>query len=85
MPSQPLKTPSPRDIAAEIVRRVAEANASTGSGYVIRLSKPPTPQERLQLVAAHLERRAIVIMPHKCPSIEIWVSRYSGLTQRQAY
>ena len=79
-----MKTPSPRDIAAEIVRRVSSANAVTG-GYVVRLSDPPTPQERLQVLAAHLERRAIVIMPHKCPSIEIWVSRYSGLTQRQAY
>ena len=82
MPSQPLKTLSPRDIAAEIVRRVAEANASTGSGYVIRLSKPPTPQERMQLLAAHLERRAIVIMPHKCQSIGQWVARYSDVTLR---
>jgi hypothetical protein len=79
MPSRPLKTPSPRDIAAEIVRRVSSANAVTGGGYVVRLSDPPTPQERLQLVAAHLERRAIVIMPHKCKTVEEWMARYGNL------
>ena len=80
LPSRPLKTPpSPRDIAAEIVRRVAEANASTGGGYVVRLSKPPTARERMQLLAAHLERRPIVIMPHKCRSMEEWLARYGEL------
>ena len=70
------------DIAAEIIRRVTEANAATGGGYVVRLSDPPTPQERLQVLAAHLERRAIVIMPHKCQSIGQWVARYSDVTLR---
>lgn len=69
----PLQT---RDIAAEILRRVREANTSTGSGYVVRLSEPPTPQERIQLLAAHLERRPIVIMPHKCKTVEEWMARY---------
>ena len=82
MPSRPLKTPSPRDIAAEIVRRVAATNTEPGGGYVVRLSDPPTPQERLQLLAAHLERRPIVIMPHKCQSIGQWVARYSDVTLR---
>ena len=82
MPSRPLKTPSPRDIAAEIVRRVSSANVVSGGGYVVRLSDPPTPKERLQVLAAHLERRAIVIMPHKCQSIGQWVARYSDVTLR---
>jgi hypothetical protein len=79
MPSRPLKTPSPRDIAAEIVRRVSSANAVAGGGYVVRLSDPPTPKERLQVLAAHLERRPIVIMPHKCQSIGEWLARYGEL------
>ena len=79
MPSRPLKTPSPRDIAAEIVRRVSSANVVSGGGYVVRLSDPPTPKERLQVLAAHLERRAIVIMPHKCKTVEEWMARYGNL------
>jgi hypothetical protein len=74
-----LQTPSPRDIAAEIVRRIASANAVAGGGYVVRLSDPPTPKERLQVLAAHLERRAIVIMPHKCKTVEEWMARYGNL------
>ena len=78
MRSRPLKKPpTPHDIAAEIVRRVTAANAETGGGYVVRLSEPPTPTERLQLMAARLERRPIVIMPHKC-SMEEWMERYGG-------
>ena len=73
MPSRPLKTPSPREIAAEIVRRVASANVG---GYVVRLSDPPTAQERLQLLAAHLQRRPIVILPHKCNTMEGWLAQY---------
>ena len=68
-----------RDIAAEIVRHVAEANAQTGRGYVVRLSEPPTPQERLQLMAARLQRTPIVIMQHKCSSMEEWIARYGRL------
>jgi hypothetical protein len=76
MPSRPLQTPSPRDIAAEIVRRIASANAVGGGGYVVRLSDPPTPLERLLVLAAHLQRRPIVIMPHKCETVEEWMARY---------
>ena len=75
-------TPSPRDIAAEIIRRVASTNTESGGGYVVRLSDPRTPQERLQLLAAHLERRPIAIMPHKCKTMEEWAARYGNLTQR---
>ena len=70
------RQPAARDVAAEIIRRVTEANATTGGGYVVRLSDPPTPQERLQLLAAHLQRRPIVVMPHKCKTLDEWMARY---------
>jgi hypothetical protein len=38
--------------------------------------------ERLQLLAARLEHRPIVIMPHKCKTVEEWAARYSGLAKR---
>lgn len=69
-------------MAAEIIRRVGEANAATGGGYVVRVSDPPTPQERLQLLAARLQRTPVAIMPHKCKTMEEWAARYSNLTQR---
>jgi hypothetical protein len=65
-----------QELAAEIIRRVASANAKTGGGYVVRLSDPPTSAERLQPIAAHLERRPIVILPHKCNGVEEWLQRH---------
>ena len=70
------------DVAAEIVRCVAEVNAKTGGGYVVRLSDPPTPGERLQLMAARLERRPIAIMPHKCKTVHEWIQRCGHLKDR---
>ena len=71
--------PSASDIAAEIVRR---ANAGhTIPPYVIRLSRPPTQSEQLQLLAARLERRPVVIMPHKCATVQEWLERYGDLSQ----
>ena len=64
-----------QDIAAEIVRR---APASS----VIRLSTPPTPDERLQLLAARLQRRPFVVMPHKCKTVDEWLERYGELKAR---
>ena len=77
MPSRSKPRPTPRDIAVEIIRRATKPDGS--KSYVVRLSNPPTPGERLQLIAAHLERRPIVIMPHKCKTIEEWSARY-GVT-----
>jgi hypothetical protein len=75
---RPRRHPDIRDIAAEIVRRV---NAAQGvGGYVIRISDPPTLGERLQLMAARLERRPIVIMPHKCKTVAEWLERYGSLS-----
>jgi len=65
---------APRDIAAEIIRRVN--GAESRPPYVIRLSEPPTPTERLQLIAARLQRAPIVIMPHRCKDMEEWSIRY---------
>jgi len=62
--------PDARDIAAEIIRR---ANTS----HVVRLSRPPTLSEQLQLMAARLERRPIVIMPHKCKTVDEWLEQYA--------
>jgi hypothetical protein len=67
------------DIAAEIIRRVTEANAKTGGGYVIRLSDPPAPGERLQLLAARLQGTPFAIMPHKCATVEDWLGRHREL------
>ena len=71
---RPCRQPDARDVAAEIIRRVNAANGD--GGYVVRLSDPPTPGEQLQLIAARLERRPIVIMPHKCSTMEEWIERY---------
>ena len=71
------RRPEPHDIAAEIIRRVTATSTQTGGGYVVRLSKPPTPTERLQLIAARLERRPIVIMPHKCATFDQWLEQYA--------
>ena len=68
--------PGAHDIAAEIIRRAA---VTDGGGYVVRLSRPPTLSEQLQLMAARLERRPIVIMPHKCTTVDEWLERYGEL------
>ena len=75
-----LPKPGAHDIAAEIIRRAAAV--SGGSDYVVRLSKPPTPNERLQLLAARLERRPIAIMPHKCSTVDEWLERYGTMKDR---
>jgi len=33
-------------------------------------------RERLELIAARLERRPIVIVPHKCANVDEWFARY---------
>jgi hypothetical protein len=58
-----MRRPRPHDLATEIVRRATGPDGT--KSHVARLSEPPTPGERLQLIAAHLERRPIVILPHK--------------------
>ena len=68
-----------KDIAAEIIRRAAGNDDLSMTAYVLRLAHPPTFQERLQLMAARLQRRPIVIMAHKCASADEWMARYGWL------
>ena len=61
---------NPPDLAAEIVRRA-------GGRTVVHLSEPPTPVERLQLMAARLQGTPIAIMPQPCKTLEEWDRRYA--------
>jgi hypothetical protein len=71
--------PTLQEAAAEIIRRTASADGCPP--YVIRLSDPPTNQERLQLLAARLQRRPFAIMPHKY-TMEEWIARYGRAEDR---
>jgi hypothetical protein len=55
-----------RDLAAEIIRRTRATAGSSDGGdslpYVVRLSDPPTPHERLQLAACRILRHPIAII-----------------------
>jgi hypothetical protein len=76
MPSSHRK-PDARAVAAEIIRRF---NGLDGRPpYVVRLSKPPSPSECLQLIAVRLQRTPIAIMPHRCKTADEWLERYGHL------
>ena len=77
---RPRRKPDARDVAAEIIRPVNMAQGN--GGYVVRLSDPPTHSEQLQLMAARLEGRPIVIMPHKCKTMEEWMERHGEVKDR---
>jgi hypothetical protein len=67
-----------RDLAAEIIAR-ATAGSADGDGllpYVVRLSDPPTPHERLLLAACQILRHPIAIMPLSCLAVQEWSERY---------
>lgn len=49
-------------------------------GYVLRISSPPKKREQLQVAAALLQSAAVVIVPHRCSSIEEWLARYGRKT-----
>jgi hypothetical protein len=68
------RKPDARDLAAEIVRRCAEAGVS--AGYVVAISDSPTTSEPLQLATARILRRPIAIVPTKCKSIAEWLGRF---------
>jgi hypothetical protein len=70
--------PDAHDIAAEIIRRTTSPDGT--KRYVIRLSRRPTLGERLQLLAARLERRPIAIVPHKYESAQVWIEQYARST-----
>lgn len=50
------------------------------SGYVVRLSRPPTPDEQAQLARAKAEGRRHAIMPHRCATTADWLARYGTET-----
>jgi hypothetical protein len=54
--------------------------ARAHQGLCHAAEQAPSLGERLQLIAARLERRPIAIMPHKCNSVQDWVGRYGALT-----
>jgi hypothetical protein len=60
------------------IRAVGDGEDNSMTAYVLRLARPATFQERLQLLAARLQRKPIVIMPHKCANMNEWLERYSG-------
>ena len=82
MPKRIKAKVEPRDLAAEIIRRVRASTANSDSPgylpYVVHLSEPPTTEERLQLAACRLMRQPIVIVPGKCLTVEEWVQRYAS-------
>ena len=71
------RPPSAHDIAAEVIRCAKDDDGR--DRYVVHLSDPPTTQERLQLLAARLQRTPIAIMPHKCATMDEWTERYGWL------
>ena len=81
MPKRIKAKVEPRDLAAEIIRRVRAGTAKSDNPnslpYVIHLSEPPTAEERLQLAACRLMHQPIVIVPGKCLTVEEWVQRYA--------
>jgi hypothetical protein len=63
-------------------RRVISGNAYAALGCALaRLSEPPTPLERLQLMAARLLQRPVAIVPHPCKTTDEWMERYGGLAE----
>ena len=67
----------PHDLVAEIVRRAG--HAGDAPSYVVYVSDPPTPFERLQLLSVRLQRRPVAIMPQPCRSMDEWHARYGHL------
>jgi hypothetical protein len=75
----PRQRPGAHDIAAAIVERATvEYGGQRRLPYVIRLSDPPTVQERLQLLAVRLKRSPVAIMPHKY-TMDEWIARFGSL------
>lgn len=72
--------PDPREIAAEIARRVLGATEADGDRaglpYVVRVERIHTPHERLQLAAARLLKLPVALLPHRCASVDEWLARH---------
>lgn len=83
MPRRSRPKADARDLAEEIIRRVGARGGDEGRfvPYVIRLSDPPTAQERIQLMACQMLGRQVAIMPAKCLTVAEWVERYGSLKE----
>jgi hypothetical protein len=66
-----------RDLAAEVIGRARATHGGDLLPYVVRLSDPPTPHERLQLAACRILRHPIAVMPVTCLTVQEWSERYS--------
>jgi hypothetical protein len=66
-----------RDMAEAIVRRAQAAEPDGQLPYVVRLSHPPTPEQRLQLIACQLVGKAVAIVPWKAQTIDGWIEQYA--------
>lgn len=71
--------PELRELLAEIIRRTSGSDGALACGHVIRLSRPPAPKEKMQLLAARLLKVPIVVMPHKCTTVEEWLEQSGHL------
>lgn len=77
MPKRP--PPQLREVLSEIIRRTGSTDDALACGHVVRLHIPPTPHERMQLLAARLLKVPIVVMPDKCRTVEEWFEQYGHL------
>jgi hypothetical protein len=76
----PKRRPDAHDIASAIVERaMVEYAGQRRLPYVIRVSDPPTAQERLQLLAVRLQRSLVAIMSHRCETVEEGIARFESL------
>jgi hypothetical protein len=45
--------------------------------YVIQVSDPMTPADRAAIAAVAAVGRPVVVVPHKCETVEEWAARYT--------
>ena len=69
-----------RAVSIELARRAAARDGTSqvyhDASYVVRVSDPITLLEKLQLLAARMQRTSIAIMPHPCRTADEWMRRY---------
>ncbi|MHC4040627.1 hypothetical protein [Bradyrhizobium sp. 23AC] len=49
-------------------------------GYVVRIGRPPTPDEVASIMRARAEGRRHAILPHHCDTVDEWLARYGRET-----
>ncbi len=68
--------------ARHLETRIArlEQHSQPRTGYVERVSRPPAPDERAQLLKAKAEGRRYAFMPHRCATVAAWLLHYGEKT-----